>query len=403
MADTIEEYPKRRIIVSVLVIAAFVLAGFFVVARYSGKSPWPFPAGQKNTDYIIPGVPYIGNYNHKGGYSYLENSTSQIAASVMDYWFPGENDYAKIYSFFSPASSRGSNLIGPESVSNSFIQSGKYSVKTEHLELNELKKYINSDARTPLMTFLAVDSNQPAEIGYHPLTLIIGIRESEQKLILHDAYLGNNYEISFDEFSKRSERMRPSERNSFMVVQPVDLKNKLKEVKKRNFAEYPARTLIMRKAENLFKNYAIGMGSSYGRQSGFAVDYLTKAKNDPDYEEYFPPVFKVYLTAVLTDSYLKKDKKDLDKALASAEESVSLDYDLDKPFKDWPGWETSKNTPDITGQLSYPYRVLGDVYLAKGDFQKAKENFEKTLSISPLDKQAAQKLEAVDAELAKKK
>ena len=49
------------------------------------------PSGQ--TNYVIPGAPYFGIFNHKGdlGAEPLYD-TDAAAATIMEYWNPGEND-----------------------------------------------------------------------------------------------------------------------------------------------------------------------------------------------------------------------------------------------------------------------------------------------------------------------
>ena len=44
---------------------------------------------------------------------------------------------------------------------------------------------------------------------YHPATLLIGIEDSQKKVVLQDYWFGNNYEVSFDDFNKLWEEMRP--------------------------------------------------------------------------------------------------------------------------------------------------------------------------------------------------
>ncbi|HLM84117.1 MAG TPA: hypothetical protein VK254_02835 [Candidatus Bathyarchaeia archaeon] len=354
---------------------------------------------ERKIDYVIPGVPYIGSFNHVGDFSQLDTLTSETVAALEIYWYPGEKNNADISLFFNKISSE-KPLFGAKDVSDYFVQAGKYSAKIEHLQLDALKKYINPDARTPLLVFLALDADQPIENIYSPTALVIGIKESEQKLVLHDPWAGNNFEISFDEFNKRMERMRPEWRNNYIVVQPTDFKNKLKEMKSRSFAPYPARTQTMEKTLDMFRNYALGWGADQAGQFDSAIGYFQKAKNDPRYEEYFPPAFKVYLTAYLAEAYSRK--KDLDNATKYAAESISLDHDLDKPFKDWPGYELRSNAAEHFGEITIPYRVQGDIYLAMKNFQKAKESYARALVIRPGNPLAKRGLAEVETALNKK-
>jgi tetratricopeptide (TPR) repeat protein len=99
---------------------------------------------------------------------------------------------------------------------------------------------------------------------------------------------------------------------------------------------------------------------------------------DTQFKEYFPPVYKVQTLSLLASNYLKLGE--LGTALEYANRAVALDYDMDKPFKDWPGY----NTLGGKGELRYPYEVLGNVYLAQKDYKKALTAYEKAVKDFPL-------------------
>ena len=394
-----EEPPKWRKVVFVVFIALIIFAGIFFALRYFGKSLGLSTGSQKKVDYVIPGVPYIGIYNHTGKYSVLDFSTAPAVASVMDYWYPGEKNYSDINKYFNDISDA-NETVGAHNISQIFTEDGKYSVKEEIFQLDDLKKYINADTRTPLLASFKIDANQPIDVPYPPLVVIIGVKESEQKLILHDVWLGNNFEMSFDEYNQRQAQLPPAKRYNFLVVQPTDLKNKLNEVKSRSFSGYPARTATMQNAENMFKDYAIGWGAEKAGQADIAVEYFLEVRNDSNYDRYFPLALKAYLAAHLAEVYLQK--KDFDNATKYIAESVSLDHDLDKPLNDWPGYELGSNAPGHFGEITLTYQVQGDIYLATGDFGKAQESYSAALVIKPDDPRAKAGLAAAEAALTKK-
>ena len=86
----------------------------------------------------------------------------------------------------------------------------------------------------------------------------------------------------------------------------------------------------------MFQNYALGDGAAMKGMYDIAQKYYSDALNDPKFEDYFPPYFKVLLFSRLAQVYLAQGN--LDQAQIFAEKAVDLDQDLDKPFKDWPGY-----------------------------------------------------------------
>lgn len=357
------------------------------------------PSGNSFQDYTIPGVPYIGIYNHSGELSNLSGDTASAVASILEYWNPEKNNLVGINQAIM---SRTGILIGENTVMNLIRNDyGNYKVEKVKIEINEIKKYINPKIKTPLFLFLPIDKDQPLIITYYPATVLIGIKESEQKLVFHNYWLGNNYEVTYDDFNKLQERMRPDERNFYLVIQPKNLKEKIREINQRTTSSYPERTSIMKEAEAMFKNYAIERGANILSLNEVAIDYSLKVINDSNFEFYFPPYSKVRVLYELGELLLKQ--KDYPNALNYTNKAIELNQDLDKPFKDWPGYEIRSNKPDIIDRISGPYRVLGDIYKGLEDFSKSKEAYEKALEINPFNSGAVRNLQLVELELAKKK
>jgi len=394
--ETISNKKSKLYLVGVVILLFFIIGGglwyWFKTQIYQKTQ-----IENKKIDYIIPGVPYIGIYNHKDLFSHIIGDTASAVASILEYWNPGKNNLVEISRAFRP---RSGVLIGDNSIIN-FINKtySDYNVERVNISIDEIKNYINPSSRTPLFLFLAIDRNQPLNVTYHPATVLIGIKESEKKLIFHNYWLGNNYEISYDEFNELWGRMRPDERNTYLVIRPKNLTEKLKELTSRETISYPQRSSIMEKAVNIFKNYAIGVGGNHLGLNNLAIDYFSRVIKDSNFEAYFPPYYKVMVLYQLGELFLKQ--KDYSNALNYTNKAIELNQNLDKPFKDWPGYEVRSNKPDIIDRISGPYRVLGDIEKELKDFKKAKEAYEKALEIQPTNSAARRGLSSVNLELAK--
>lgn len=395
-----EKNKRLVIIIGVVIVVILGISGMFII---SGTSIFSQLKRQFSgpINYTIPGVPYIGAYNKKSPYDSLGMDANSAEASILEYWNPGKNNFADI-----GQSLEGTRDANSEKTFSSLdnykkaFESYGYSVKTVNLQINELKKYINPETRTPLLFFMPLEENQPQEIIYQPTTILIGINESEKKLILHSFWFGNNYEISFDEFNSLWNAARPDQRNSYLVIQPNNYNEIISNVRNRKNDPYPARTSIMNNAQIMFKNYALSEGAIWSLHNDLAKGYQEKVKNDPNFQEYFPPFYKVRLYAEEATENLIDDK-DYDAALKNINQAIALDYDLNKPFKDWPGVDFVGYNSEGVG--SAVYRVLGDIYYTMGDFEKAKESYLKTLSINPQDTNAKRKLKLASLSIAGKK
>ena len=227
--------------------------------------------------------------------------------------------------------------------------------------------------------------------------MIIGFNESEQKVIVQDYWLGNNYEISLTDLDQRWSRMRKDEQKNYIVVQPQDMSKKLAELNVRKIDAYPKRTQVMDNASQMMKNYVLGYGS--GRMSEIdplAMSFYLRVENDQNFEKYLPPYFKSLTYYHLADLYLKEKK--IEPALAYAQKSVDADHEINKPFNDWPGYD-SESVSDTTGELSDPWIILGDVLLENKNYPKAKEAYEKALKIAPGKAGVKNKLNMIETAL----
>lgn len=380
MLDKIREN-KLFVGISLVIILFIVIISFWSVKNY--KTLISNKLDIMNSAYIIPGVPYYGVHNHFAGY--LEGNTNSVF-SVIEYWNPGliESLKAKKNNLYVGNLSEVSTIFGKEN----------FTAQTIKLSLSDLKKYINPEIKTPLLLSLPISVDQPITVKYYPLTLLIGINEKEQKLIFHNYWLGNNYEISYNEFNQLENSLPISQRNLYVVIQPTNLNEKLKEISQRKIEAYPARTSIMQNGEQMLKYYAIGSGAYGLKMNNIAREYLLKSENDTNFDEYLPPFFKTWMDNAIGQIYY--DENDLDNALLYAQKAVAENHDLNQPFKDWLGIELDWRSGDET-RFSSSYNLLGDLYRAKKDFQKAKDSYTEALRITPDSLRAKHGMEIITA------
>ncbi|MFA7319313.1 MAG: hypothetical protein WC022_01825 [Parcubacteria group bacterium] len=357
-------------------------------------------------NYVVPNVPYFGMYDHKGSFSFVCGYTGGdfciSALEILEYWNPGQNNIRAVCDRLKEGISSQENvsLVAPYNLVQMFEEKG-FSAQMMKLSLTDLKKYVNSEAKTPLMLFLPISNDQPDSISYYPATVLIGVDEKAQKLTLHSYWLGNNYELSFDEFNQLENKLQPDQRDAYVVVQPKNLDEKLKEISERKIAAYPARTSIMQNGEEMFKNYAIGSGGAYN--SGLwpqVLEYLSKTENDSNFNEFFPPYFKTMLYYQKAKMYFLKN--DLDNALVYAQKAVVINQDLDQSFKDWPGYEISYNSPDKRGIAPEPYMILGDVLDKKGDLKGALNAYKEASRLTIVSNKIDASIKNVELEMARK-
>lgn len=385
----------KQIIILISVVIVIATGVILFIVKQKGM----FQKGsQKQMDYVIPGVPYMGLYNYHENYNfgYGTSDTSAAVAEVMEYWNPGKTNLADIDRCF--VRNIETSMLGVRACLSKF---GDYDIQLAHLNNDELKNYVNSEAKTPLLFFLPVSLDQPSEITYLPLNLLIGVKKSQNKVILHSYWFGNNYEVSFDDFNKLWEKTDPRFRNTYLVVQPNNLQDKLKEMNSRKIFAYPERTSIMNNARKMFNNYALSEGALIIMDYDLAKKYQENILNDSNFQDYFPPYYKVRLYADMAAADLRD--KDYDSAMGHINQAISLNHDLNQPFKDWPGAVFKNRTSENKGVASGVYRILGEIYFATDNLEKAKESYLKALSINPKDGQAESNLNAVELKLQGKK
>lgn len=381
---------KKIIMVGVIIIVILI---FTVIVFFTFKKNMPSSSSEKiNTSnfekvvYTIPGVPYYGTFNH------IEGSISNpfnIVASIAGYWGESaEINVSEMDKSFDSSKGMIYNIV-------SLFSTKGFSAQVVRLDIADLKKYINPEIKTPLILFLPISSDQPASVTYYSAMVLFGIDEKKQKLVFHNHWLGNNYEISFEEFGELENKLPIDQRNKYIIIQPRNLSEKLKELSQKEMQPYAKRISILQNGEQMFKDHAIGAGALELRMEDVSLLYLSKAENSPNFDEFFPPFFKMLLYYEKAKAFFIKH--DFDNALRYAQRAVDMDHDLNKPFKDWSGIQIDWGNGSIGSETDEPYYLLGYIYKQKKDFQKARENYNRVLEISPNDINAKNELEVLDA------
>ncbi|HPN96413.1 MAG TPA: tetratricopeptide repeat protein [Candidatus Moranbacteria bacterium] len=371
---------KAIVLLAVLIVFGLIV---FIGFKFYQKGKPDASTIRSEVNYVIEGVPYNGLHNHKEKAAFISNDLSAAVFSILEYWNPEKNDVVLVDYYLKAQSGR---MITPDRINDFF---GFYKSKDDYekpqvidLDINEFKKYVNQEKKIPLILMMPLSGEQTEEIPFNPVWVLIGIKDAERKLVLHNYWQGNNYEISFDDFNKIKEIGQKTGGSACVLVQPKNLSEKIKEINKRNIAPYKPRTSVMDKGREMYDNYAIGRAFFF---SGFlpqkSLDYLFKVKNDPNFEEFLPPVFKI--RTYNTIAMILNGQKKTDDALRYANLAAELNHDVDKPFKDYPGFDAMGNGSGQIGLLGEVYTTLGDIYKEKNDLAKARENYQKSLDIKP--------------------
>ena len=361
----------------IAIFFVFIIVFFWIIKNKNMSLDDLTRTVSKKENYVIPGVPYYGAQNYLKG---CGSPSCNSVAAIMEYWNPGGVDASEIDGKFSNGGTA-SGII-------SFFSQKGFSAQEVKLTTDDFSKYINPEEKTPLLLFLPLNVSQPDVLGYYPATILIGVDENSHMLTFHNYWLGNNYELSYDAFNQLESKLSPDRRNSFVVIQPSNLSDKLKEVAERKIANYPPKTSVVQNGGQLFVDYGIGVFAYNRKMYDVAIEYFSKVENSSAFNDYFPPYYKTMLYYRAGEAYYGKD--DLNNALLYAQKSVAGDYGFNQPFKDWRGTRP-------WSKLSGPYSFLGDIYRQKKDFQKAKESYSKALKIAPNNNRAKKGMDILNA------
>lgn len=319
-------------------------------------------------NYLIAGVPYYGFYNL---YFQLQLELRQANPTVISsvvtllaYWGDKRFSLADLAEKF-PSE----ELITAQRMEEFFRDNGyesyNWTSRAAGGELDEIRKFINSEKKVPLIIFQRASFEPVSPLLRYRVG--IGVFDKDQKIIVHDYYFGNNYEISYDEF----ENMFQAGARDILAVWPSAELAQITEGPNSQTA-YPARLETMDKLGELLvskraraNQYAIA--GDFERAEIFSLyeQYL----NHPDFQ-YLPLAIQVFELSSWAANYSDQPDKMIE---IITERILPLNHDLDQAPEGWVVLSQDR--------LGYPYYLLSKAYLAKGERQLAVQAYEEMKKI----------------------
>lgn len=366
------------IIFSVLIV---VLGLFGISWQYFNK---------QQVNYLIPGVPYYGFYNH----FFDANSTFVTSvADILGYW-GDEVALPVLFSALTKDDKDNSIYLTTLQLQKFFQAKGyetyRWTANEPGGEINEIKKFVNPNKKIPVIVFQK-RSNDSAESAMGS-RVVIGVFDGQRKMIVHDHDFGNNYEISYKDF----EAMFQPNARAILAVWPSDAL--AKKIKGPDFSRaYPERWPEMKKIGQLLMKGADSMMFYSQKNYGKTIQLSQELVDDPNFD-YLPPAHRVYIYSFLAKNRLSiflKNPIAFDGAIAFINTKIlPLNNNLSQPYKNWTEQVNFfKNHNYNEDKFVYPHYLLGWAYLQKGDKELARKNFEEVLKINPGYKPAQEALE----------
>lgn len=327
---------KRNILIALLLLV--LLGGSVYYFLFFSK-----------VNYLIPGVPYYGFYN-----LFFQAADTPNAASIMSilgYWGDERYSNSDLQKYLAQISA---TATPPTMLS--FFQTAGYetyqwnSPQNTGGEIKEIKKFINPKQKIPVIIFQKHFTGGIPDVWPR---VVIGIFDDEKKVVVHDHFLGNNYEISYQDF----ENMFLPNVRAILAVWPSD---KIKGIVKgpNSQTSYPPRLEAM---DKLGPVLALTWADAvfYSWQSDFkkAGNLLFELVNNQNFN-YFPKAFRVAILSRLASDYISAGQ--LDDAINLIKQRVlPINQNLSEATEGWFVQPIDK--------FASPYSVLSLAYLKKGE------------------------------------
>lgn len=357
---------NRKLAFLILIILA---VGLLTIA---GWGWYYYNSKMSEINYLIKGVPSYSFYEYYFPRIYADSKDEVTAAfsvkSILDYWGDSRFDLAALQEkFLFP---EGDDFVD---VRRFFEENG---YETERLgsqrpeeTIRAIKKYINPPKNMPVLVLQRRSLSPPsATYGYR---VIIGISDTQKKVIVHDYYYGNNYEISYNDFAELS-------KFSYLAVLAIwpseKIKGKISGPPDQNQAEdYRSRMEVMDKLGGLLavqRTEAIMLCYSQQFDDGLAT--FLKFVSDHNFQ-YFPPSYQMFLLSELASWYLPAQR--YEEAINLINGTVlPLNHDLNQPVE---GWYIPPQDKFV-----YPYLVLIEAYLKNGQKDLAVAAYEEAKRVA---------------------
>jgi hypothetical protein len=343
----------------VFIVVVLIGISFGVYLAHQGT-----PVATQGTSYVIPDVPYVNIIN---GFRFSDTAAAMF--SILKYWGDTSTDLIALSNAY-PNGGIYYTTTTPDRIGPYFDGKGLNTLRVQLKTIDDMRKYINKDAKVPLLVFQKPSISISSYIFGFRARVVIGLDDIKKTVIVHDYWLGNNFEISYSDFLTLSA--------TFMAVFPKQQTNI-----DRVHVEYPQisdneRKMLESNMIYYFNYYTTTTATSTLSSSMLNKIFKTGFLDNPDFQN-MPPAFK--MTAYDSQGRMLLKVKDYDGAIEAFTEAASYDHDLDKPFGKWPAVLITNS-----GQSIYPYYFLGETYMAESRTALAQKNFEKVLSINSLAK-----------------
>ena len=349
---------KRPIIIIIVLFFLFLAVASWFYYLYNPK-----------INYLIPGVPYNGIQN-----LFFKRANSSVIASVLDilgYWGDERFDVENLKEKFPDTLMFPTSSVSSLTIKNFFENNGYvtylWTSPGSGREIEEIKKFVNPEKKIPVIVFQKRSFNPDSQAAGP--RVVIGIFDKDKKVIIHDNALGNNYEISYQDF----ENMFTNNSRAVLAVWPSEeLK---KNIKGPNYSmSYPSRTENMEKVVSLLMKFTEdSVYRDRPEESAKLNIFYKEIVDDPNFK-YFPRPFQVSILTTFAGINFSSYIKRYDEAINIINNRVlPLNKNLSEPYEGW-------YIPPID-QFSRPYYILAVAYFKIGQKELAIENYKKALEL----------------------
>lgn len=338
---------KRRIIILLIIVLALLSGGLYFYFQLV------------RVNYLIPGVPYNGIYN-----LFFQGANTSEISSILDilgYWGDKKFSVSNLRQNFSPARLATSTPISltrqKSEIQNFFIEngyetSGWLSVVSDDV-IKEIKQFVNPKKKIPVIIFARRPLDPENSIFLFTPQVVIGVFDSSQKVIVHDHFYGNNYEISYGDFRKTQLAA-----GGMLAIWPSDKIKGSIEGPNYNLV-YPQRLESMNKAGALLATkdllvFRFRWGWEDAGERAIAVykDFV----NDPNFK-YLPPAFQIARLTNFARLYVELNQPDEAVKILN-EQVLPLNKNLIQMHQGW--------SDIFSDEFSVPYYILSLAYLKEG-------------------------------------
>ncbi|MEK7505764.1 MAG: hypothetical protein AAB597_02625 [Patescibacteria group bacterium] len=328
---------------------------------------------------VPPHTAYSSAKLSTGTYRYYSDPPEAAVASLFEYWGLTTSPESVLY--------RGNtDLSSIFDLAVSLNKVPKFKAKVEALNFEEIRDHIKLGK--PLIVQIPIIS-----IGktINSAAIIVGFDETNQSIIVHQYWLGDNFKIRFKDLIESG--VVDSRGNILGVVFDREDAGEPSPI---SFT-YDSEGSLKRQAESkdFFASYAVGLGFRVLKpSSGASIPFFEKAAVS-DWIGSVHPFYQVLVFSYVALGYAYEKKwEDARQWLIKAQ---SLNHDLNISYGSWPV-SIFENMKD---ELDMPYAVLGFVALGEGKLKESEEMYTRALSINPNNPYAPVGLEQIRLKLRK--